>query len=203
VGDNVVYLPKWGKGISLDLAKELEANRIRSRIVSIAKDNRVTPEDAKLVWGRIGTASSEFDWDPYWYRDLETGNLSEKQHRDWNDLIPRSFPMMSLFDRLPVSKRVQENKERFELLRRGGRFLDVSSAELAGGLIVLAQSDDVPLPFPMEVEGSKVEGRGRVYYQAVLPIDRSAAESVTTKPTTTTVEGSGFGVEGLERASTE
>ena len=52
----------------------------------------------------------------------------------------------------------------------------------AGAMVVLAQADG-PLPFPMTVEGDPVAGTGTVFYQYVLPLDRSAeTEPPSTQP---------------------
>src|SRR5205085_2752017 len=117
----------------------------------------------------------EQDWDIYWYRKYRGNNyLNEIQADDSNESFRRSFPMLSLFDRLPPVKSGQQ-ADRFEIRRRGARRFDVSHAVGAGALIVLAQAT-TPLPVPLTVEGDKPEGTGTTFYQYVLPIDRSAVE---------------------------
>jgi hypothetical protein len=69
-----------------------------------------------------------------------------------------------------------------DLVRRGLRHLDLSSA-ISGGqmaIIAVADSKDEPLPFPMEVHGDPVKGRGVVYYQCVVPVDWSAVKDANT-----------------------
>ena len=59
---------------------------------------------------------------------------------------------------------------RAEMLRRGGRELDMSHLLAAGNLVIVAEADGAPLPYPMEVEGERMGGDGRVVYQATLPL---------------------------------
>jgi hypothetical protein len=88
--------------------------------------------------------------------------------------VPRSVPILSFFDRLrPVRKTDRLAPDRYELLRRGARHMDISPALAAGSLVVLAEARDNALPFPMRVEGSLVSGQGTVFYQFVLPLDES------------------------------
>jgi hypothetical protein len=174
--DWLLYQPVWAKGETLDLSK------LSSRDTLYVDDTKdlVPGKDRKLKGRFEGSA----DWERYWYKPFR-GGIAEKPWKDDAEAVPRSFPMLSLFDRLQPAKMNSENKTRFELLRRGGRFLDLSPAELAGGLIVLAEADDTPLPFPFLVEGRPVGGQGTTYYQAVLPLDRSELEkpaAATTQP---------------------
>ena len=76
---------------------------------------------------------------------------------------------MSLFDRITPAKG-EENKHRTDFVRRGGTILNMSAAVEAGKVVILAQSadDERPVPFPLTVDGSRVEGKGRVLYQFAL-----------------------------------
>jgi hypothetical protein len=106
-----------------------------------------------------------------------SAGFAQTVHNDFNQPVMRSWPMLSLFDRLPPMRNSTQPGQgaRVELLRRGARHLDVSAAVAAGQLVVLAESEaNAPLPIPLEVEGDAVTGRGRVFYQFVLPLDRSA-----------------------------
>ena len=69
----------------------------------------------------------------------------------------------ALFDRLPPTKVTTEHKSRFELLRYGARKLDLSHVMSAGAMVVVAEADDTPLPFPMEVNGSPPAGTGTTW----------------------------------------
>ena len=66
--------------------------------------------------------------------------------------------------------------------------MDLSSAVSGGNMAVIAVSStaDEKLPFPLEVQGDKIEGKGVIYYQFVVPVDRSAVPAApTTRPTAT------------------
>jgi hypothetical protein len=95
--------------------------------------------------------------------------------------------MMSIYGRLPPMRNMVQNQtDRVEILRRGGRNLDCSAAIAAGRLVVLAEADGkAPLPFPLQVEGDKVEGSGMLFYQSILPMER-----IDLPPTTQPADGS-------------
>ena len=98
---------------------------------------------------------------------------------DSNSAIRRSLVMMSLFERLePTRNERNQQPNRAELVRRGGRVLDVSGALAAGSLVVLAEADG-PIPMPLYVEGSRVSGTGTTFYQFVLPLDHTGVASTT------------------------
>ena len=59
--------------------------------------------------------------------------------------------------------------------------MDRSPALSAGSLVVLAQAPG-PLPIPVEVEGVKIADEGMVFYQFVLPVDRTEADAAATQP---------------------
>src|SRR5437764_8635785 len=148
------------------------------------------PEQHVKLRGIMGRAGVDNGWSRYWYssdptlRSNMNGNTAiDDSGRD----VPKSFPMMSLFQRLPPMKNVNfraNGQDRAEILRRGGRYLDVSPQVAAGRLVVLAEADgEVELPFPLEVEGEKIPGKGRTYYQAALALDHvGGTELPTTGP---------------------
>jgi hypothetical protein len=96
--------------------------------------------------------------------------------------VARSFVLLSLFERMPPVKYTSEYKSRFEIMRRGARKHDLSHCMAAGGLVVVAQADESPLPFPLEVQGEAVAGVGTTFYQAVVPLKRAAAKAAATQP---------------------
>ena len=66
--------------------------------------------------------------------------------------------------------------------------MDRKKAVAAGRLVVLAEAvDDAPLPFPLQVEGDKVEGRGTLFYQAILDLNHVDLPP-STQPTTREAE---------------
>ena len=106
-----------------------------------------------------------------------------------------SFPLLSLFDRVPAfAKKTEEGSPqgegRINLLRQGKRQWDVSQAIAAGRLVVLAQSEG-GIPIPLKVEGREVESEGTTFYQFILPLDWSTLEkpkepTPATRPATRT-----------------
>ncbi|MGH7177821.1 MAG: hypothetical protein ACREJC_10605, partial [Tepidisphaeraceae bacterium] len=96
--------------------------------------------------------------------------------------VRASIPVLSFFSRLtPTRNDPNQGATRFEVLRRGGRRLDISPALTSGALVVLAECDE-PLPVPLEVAGERVGGNGVTIYQFVLPLDCSIFNAPTTQP---------------------
>jgi hypothetical protein len=88
-----------------------------------------------------------------------------------------SFVLLTLFDRLTaIPNETQDNPNRVEVVRHAARFLDRSASLAAGGLVIVANANG-EIPVPVEVEGEKVTGEGPIYYQCVLPLDRSVAQA--------------------------
>jgi hypothetical protein len=113
-------------------------------------------------------------WMASWGEDFRSSIGSSDRYS--ND--DRAALLMTIFDRLWPGKFAQNNEraERYELLRRAGRQFDASNAVSAGQLLIFAKAEDAtPLPFPMKVEGEQVKGEGVVYYQVIVPMDRSGA----------------------------
>jgi hypothetical protein len=94
--------------------------------------------------------------------------------------------VLSFFDRLkpPVKDPAISGTEAFTLLRRGMRNLNMSQALEAGELVVLAEAPNRPLPYPVQVNGSQVDGEGTVFYQFAFPIERPAPPPPATAPAT-------------------
>jgi hypothetical protein len=119
----------------------------------------------------------EHYWQYYWY-----GNLSPHDTAQMDDLtakVPSSFPLLSFFDRVTPPKKDSEGTVAMTLLRRGARNMNMSAALAAGELVVLAQADKRPLPFGLEVNGTRTPGEGTVFYQMALPLDRAGTEVPT------------------------
>ncbi len=97
------------------------------------------------------------------------------------------MPLLAFFELIgPYKGEKDNNYEREELLRHGGRGLDVSQLVASGRLVVLAQADGA-VPFPLKVNGSKIEGEGVSIYEISLPLDnRTDSEKIgpTTVPAT-------------------
>src|SRR5206468_522872 len=114
-------------------------------------------------------------WMENWADDFKN-SIGSNDHFDKDD---RAALLMTIFDRLRpgrIAPEGTERQERYELLRRAGRQFDASNAVSAGQLLIFAKSEDAaPLPFPMKVEGEQVKGEGVVYYQVIVPLERSGA----------------------------
>jgi hypothetical protein len=173
--DWVLYVPKLNKGGTIDLAQEWKGSTF------LPPDTGSVERTNKSMRGIIGQAGRELQWDGYWLNLLRSASsgLSDNQYMD----LSKSFVMLSLFERLPPAKVTTEHKNRFELLRRGARKLDMSHLMAAGAMVVVAEADDTPLPFPMEVQGSPAAGTGTTFYQAAIPLKRAQAEAAATQPT--------------------
>jgi hypothetical protein len=60
---------------------------------------------------------------------------------------------------------------RYEILRRRAREMDMSQSLASGQLVVFAQADG-GTPLPLEVNGDRIEGEGVTFIQAALPLKR-------------------------------
>ena len=190
VDDWVLYQPTWDKAQTIDLK---DFNDSKMKTVGYTGAMGGTPDDHIRVRGPIGTPGTVDGWSWYWFRQFGQGGgyAAEKPATD----LEKSMVMMSIFDRLRETRNDSSNpdhkEEHIEMLRRGGRYLNMSNAIAAGKIVVLATSDEeakVPLPFPLTVDGEKVPGSGIVFYQFALPLERieqPAATQPASNPTTT------------------
>lgn len=165
-GDWMLYLPSWDAGVTLDLNKEFNKGD-DGKPLEFVNPTGANPDGNRKVRGRL-----DQDWSRYWFPRFRSRMMTDSQFDDSSDLIRRSLPMLSFFERLaPMKNESQGRNDRVELLRRGARHLDVSQALAAGSLVVLAEAEG-PLPFPLVVEGDPVRGSGTTFYQFILPLDR-------------------------------
>lgn len=173
--DWVMYIPKLGKGGTVDLGQEWK------NALFLNPDGADVETLEKSVRGIVGQAGRELQWDAYWHRQLRAGTrlIEENQFGD----ASRAFVLLSLFERIPPMRSTPEQQKRVELMRRGARKLDLSHVMSAGAMVVTAEAREAPLPFPLEVEGTVVGGTGTTFYQAVIPLKRGAAEAAATQPT--------------------
>jgi len=168
--DYILYVPDWSNAAGLnrlDLAVLLsKAKQLPFRGSAGNKDNAMP---ANLCFGEVADR-----WGYYWSNALVHLDPVD----DINASVPTAFPVLSFFDRIPPSTNEKGAREAVTYLRRGERGLNLSGALGAGRLVVLADSDRQPLPFPLLVNGSAVAGEGRMFYQFVFTIDRTAADAV-------------------------
>ncbi|HVT90870.1 MAG TPA: hypothetical protein VHD56_18595 [Tepidisphaeraceae bacterium] len=171
--DWILFIPEWATGVTLDLAREFNRSTDNTGPLPLSWDLDRPPNGTSKVRGRIN-----LDWGPLWTSSLG-GGMMENTFDDTGRTFRVSLPMLSFFDRLePMRNRPQQRQQRLDLLRRGGRELDMSASLMAGDLVVLAETEG-PLPIPLEVEGEPVTGSGLTFYQFALPLDHSALLSTT------------------------
>jgi hypothetical protein len=209
--DLVLYISYWPKGGRISLTNEFQ-----SLAKGGAKQINMNPNQRDVLFDDTSATAIKsyqgrisFDnhvtfggnWADYWYNDgWHGGSYSDsREFEEKEPLRPHSFPILSFYDRLPMSRNNTRNKEyandRLDFLRRGLRDLDCSSAISAGNMAIIAVSatDEEPLPFPLEVQGDRVEGKGIVYYQFIIPVDRSAVLKDPLAPATQPVKGKAEG----------
>ena len=182
--DYLLYIPRWpgsGSGARIDLAMAYSGARQLSLFGYSAAGDTVTPDTTAAYRGEI-----QERWAYYWYGNLKGGS---DRYDDFAMEMPQSVPMLSFFDRIPPAKKPKDaaaaSIHAISLLRRGGRNWNMSPALEACELVVLAQADKRPLPFPLEVNGDTVAGEGTVFYQFALPMDHAGADA----PATTNNQG--------------
>jgi hypothetical protein len=167
-GDWILYIPTWDPGMTLDLAKQFNVGDNGKPLIP-GLDGFNGTQRAR---GKIDQI-----WEPYWLAKLRNSDFEEERD-DSSEPMRRSLIMLSLFDRLLPSTFERGGSPRIELLRRGARGMDLSDSLAAGNMLIFAQSQG-PLPMPLEVEGEPVKGDGLIFYQIVLPMDRSALTPTT------------------------
>jgi hypothetical protein len=161
----VLYIPSWKAGQTLDLlrsfaAAELLQDRTHDKYMQGSAENPIR-----------GLLAGPNSWGEYWLKYMKTLAGTDGIVDDSGRQITQSVAVLTFFDRLPPLKNLPLfNYARAELLRRGGRTLNLSHAMAAGNLVVLAEVKNAPLPLPLDVEGSRMKGEGTIYYQASLPI---------------------------------
>lgn len=168
-GDWVYFRRSWDPGVTLDLERDFARSEDGTRDLPMTFAIADVGGALRLK-GRL-----DRDWMPYWTDNLTGGANYEATYDDSSRPMRKSLPMMSFFDRMPPMRnlgRAPQRTTRLELLRRGGRWLDMSAAVAAGQLVVIAEANG-PLPIPMEVEGDRVTGDGLILYQFALPLDHS------------------------------
>ena len=154
----------WANGASLDLAEDVMA-----RTHLIGTPDREPP--GTTAWrGHVNANWTRSPWRNQLLPVFTGGGFGDRQLGD----LRLAGLLLGLFDRFEPSRRNAElNEDRYDIVRRGGRWLNVGHVAGAGRLVVFANTDpDTPLPFPMDVEGQRIDGRGTVFYQVVLPLDR-------------------------------
>lgn len=184
-GDRILYLPRWPKDQSIDLGQIL-ANQSLARIGKDRRMQEAMPREDLPVFGTVEAVHRPFGstevvpgegWAAFWYSKSYVGSgFGLDAMNDAGDGYVASLPLCSLFERVPPMRNRRKDgggweEDRRQILRIGERWMDVSPAVAAGNLVVLAQAQG-ELPVPLEVEGEKVNGRGTILYQFILPMNR-------------------------------
>ena len=178
--DSVLALPDWKHGQSIDLKTLWQsADRKLSQVSDKRSGLNLFP--GTPVRGRWSDATA------WLYEDLRRGlttgmdikfDDSPENGRNYD----RSWPLVALFGRCPTMTNFVDETTRVDLLRRGVRQWDASPAVAAGALVIVAKSTG-PLPLPLTVDGETPTGDGRLFFQAAVPLDRSAVNTPATQPT--------------------
>lgn len=168
----MLYVPTWNKGQVLD--PESIFNGAQVVVPGSVRVNELPVRSRKGTM-RIGWSEVFDSYAEGFANGLGGGEGEAKEQVNG---VRANLVMMSLFDRIYPQKNAPNSRgSRVDLIRREGRELNLSPAFAAGRVIVLAEARDVPLPFPLEVDGDKVTGTGSVFYQFVLPADRSKMDA--------------------------
>lgn len=206
--DLLLYVSYWPKGSKVSLTKQFETpkkdgsggaprNIVKDGGNPILTDPK--PNGVIVYQGRISRDNRLGDnWADVWlgmggFRN-SGGYVDNREYTEKEPLTPISFPILSFFDRLPVTRnKLKSDKsidttDRANFLRRGLRQYDMSSAISGGSMAIIAVSAtrEEELPFPLDVQGDQIKGKGIIYYQFVVPVDRSVVNKApTSQPTTT------------------
>ncbi len=159
--------PAWAKGDSINLGSLL-ANR---KFINYTKPD----PSALCTFGLLNSG-----WMPTFGDALSNAKDPAMGNRE------SAFLLMSLFDRIQPSMWISKDQPNYAIHRWTGRRLDASAAILTGNMVILARADDgnediSPLPVTLEMAGEKMAGKGSVYYQFVVPLERPP-ETPTTQP---------------------
>jgi hypothetical protein len=176
----VLYVPAWKKDQALDLLRAFASADQLSDKTHDTFARGIQSEPLR------GTLSGPNSWGEHWLRYMKTLARTDNLVDDSERPVTQSVAVMMLFDRIqPLKNAPYLSYSRAELLRRGGRSLNLSHAMAAGNLVMIAKVDKAPLPFPLEVEGDRMTGEGTVYYQASIPLKNRTTliePLFTTKP---------------------
>jgi hypothetical protein len=198
-GDWILYYPEWPQGKALDIGYEFNNKETATLTVhnaTVQMGLTATPTDGKkrVIKGTINSLSGQQggnDWATWWFGGLKSSAVSDQFDDSKNDYI-RSFPMLSLFDRIRPQENTPAmggfNSDRVEVVRRAAREFDLSGMVASGQLVILATSGKPgavagsPLPFPLDVQGDRVTGTGTTFYQFALPLARNELPPPWAKP---------------------
>jgi hypothetical protein len=170
--DAILYIPVWKNGAVIDLAGEDGKSK---QLAGASPGGTANVKD-------VIHASNMTGWSRHLFEGLSGGFGNEVFDKGQSGAL-RTFPLMSLIDRVGPYRRASDDSDtRPEPIRRGGREFNVSQLVASGRLVVLAQAVDTPTPLPMQVNGGEFESKGTTYYQVSLPLNRDALKPVPPAP---------------------
>lgn len=181
--DDVLFVPAWKKDQAIDLLRVYADAELLAEL-NKTQDKYLAGTATGPIRGPLAGANS---WGAFWLRSMKTLAGPDSLIDDSGRAVTQSVPVMALFDRIPpIRNEPAMSFQRMELLRRGGRSLNLSHTLAAGDFVILAEVDNAALPVPVDVEGSRMTGEGRIYYQATLPLKNRTAliASLMNAPTT-------------------
>lgn len=191
--DVVLYVSRWKSGGQIDLAKEFATiaqggaptvDPEKKEDLGLNDLSKVTRLQGEILPDRLGARNN---WMELWYKQYRSESGFDRAIEEGDPLSPKAFAILSFYDRIYICKNdARKNRaDRLDVLRRGVRNLDLSSAISAGqmGIIGVSEDPESPLPFPIEVEDRRVKGKGVTYYQFVIPVDPTPLMKPTIQPT--------------------
>ena len=181
-----LYVRSWPRGTQLDVNAEYQV------ALPVNPDKNQTPDRddslGKPYQALRGNRSEFIGWGAFWLKGLDHPSMSEfKAQDDSASHYARTLPLLAFFEEVGPYKGEKANEyARDELLRHGGRGLDVSQLVASGRLVIVAQADGA-VPFPLKINGTKVAGDGVSIYEISLPLDNRTDSEKILPPTPTTV----------------
>ncbi len=180
--DWMIYIPSWPKDAAYDIQRDFSKHSFVGRDseqLGIPGDKLILSDE--IAPSRFFTDSRMHGWINYWYNHFRRGSTGadDPNVAGENDL-GFVFPMLSVMDRLPAmpntlgvssSGKMEAGSDRVELYNRGARILNASSTIASGQLLILASAPG-GLPIPVNVDDTKIQGEGTVFYQFILPMGR-------------------------------
>ncbi len=129
--DKVLFMPSWTDQKAIDLAALWDkAKIIVDPDIGVGEGKTYgDPRDGANVSSIRGVIDGQ--WNKYWTHKWEGDNRGAADYDDPSG-VPKAFPILSLFDRIPPMPNVMNSYSRIDFSRSGGRELNMSAAVGAG-----------------------------------------------------------------------
>ena len=174
-GDLVIAIPNWKRGQTLELASLWQSGESKPEELKTTKRFGLNLfGSGKVMCGNWSNAVN------FLYEDFRATALPGTTWDDYPQNYNRSFPIASLYGRCPPMTNFPNETSRVDLRRSGIRTWDVSPAVAAGAMVVIGKATG-SLPVPLTVDGETPRGDGQLFYQAIVPLDRSALNAPDAK----------------------